>query len=49
MRTHNGNVGAVIADISTVTYDTLKKYDIPYDEVYFVMGLECLIGLTIPE
>ena len=35
MRTHGGNVGAVVADISTVTFDTLKKYDIPYDEVYF--------------
>jgi len=35
MRTHGGNIGAVVADISTVTFDTLKKYDIPYDEVYF--------------
>jgi capsule biosynthesis phosphatase len=35
MKTHNGNVGAVIADISDVTISTLKKYDIPYDELHF--------------
>lgn len=35
MRTHGGNVGAVMADISKVTFDTLDKFDIPYDEVYF--------------
>lgn len=35
MRTHYGNVGAVIADIGQITLDTLKKFDIPYDEIYF--------------
>jgi capsule biosynthesis phosphatase len=35
MKTHNGNVGRVIADISRVTLDTLDKFDIPYDEIYF--------------
>jgi capsule biosynthesis phosphatase len=35
MRTHNGNVGGVIADIGKITIDTLDKYGIPYDEIYF--------------
>ena len=35
MKTHSGNVGRVIADISRVTLDTLDKFDIPYDEIYF--------------
>jgi len=35
MKTHGGNVGRVIADISRVTLDTLDKFDIPYDEIYF--------------
>jgi capsule biosynthesis phosphatase len=35
MKTHNGNVGAVISDIGRVTFDTLDKFDIPYDEIYF--------------
>lgn len=35
MRTHHGNVGAVIADIGQITLDTLKKFEIPYDEIYF--------------
>jgi capsule biosynthesis phosphatase len=35
MRTHKGNVGAVIADISKITIDTLSKYEIPYDELIF--------------
>lgn len=35
MKTHKGNVGAVISDIAKVTFDTLDKYDIPYDEIYF--------------
>ena len=35
MKTHNGNVGAVISDIAQLTLDTLKKYDIEYDELYF--------------
>ena len=35
MRTHSGNVGKVIADIGEITINTLKKFDIPYDEVVF--------------
>lgn len=35
MRTHNGNVGAVIADIGCITFEQLKLYDIPYHEVFF--------------
>ena len=35
MRTHKGNVGAVVADISKTTIDTLSKYEIPYDELIF--------------
>lgn len=35
MRTHNGNIGMCIADIGMTTIDTLKKFEIPYDELYF--------------
>ena len=35
MKTHHGNVGAVISDIGRVTFDTLDKFEIPYDEIYF--------------
>jgi len=35
MKTHNGNVGAVISDIGRVTFDTLDRFEIPYDEIYF--------------
>jgi len=35
MRTHNGNVGGVIADIGKITMDTLSKFNIPYDELVF--------------
>jgi capsule biosynthesis phosphatase len=35
MRTHGGNVGAIIADIGEITMNTLKKFDIPYDELFF--------------
>ena len=35
MRTHNGNVGSVIADIGQITMDTLLKFNIPYDELVF--------------
>lgn len=35
MKTHNGNIGAVTSDIGRVTFDTLDKFDIPYDEIYF--------------
>jgi|TARA_B110000285_G_scaffold149640_1_gene167050 capsule biosynthesis phosphatase len=35
MRTHGGNVGAIIADIGAITMNTLKEFDIPYDELFF--------------
>ena len=35
MRTHNGNVGSIVADVGSITLDTLNKFDIPYDELYF--------------
>lgn len=35
MKTHNGNVGMCISDIGQITYDTLKKFDIPCDELHF--------------
>lgn len=35
MKTHNGNVGAVVADIANITFDSLNKFNIPYDEIYF--------------
>lgn len=35
MKTHGGNVSKVISDIGRVTFDTLDKYDIPYDEIHF--------------
>lgn len=35
MRTHGGNVGGVIADIGQITLDTLSKFEIPFDEIYF--------------
>ncbi|CAF1536015.1 unnamed protein product [Adineta steineri] len=30
MKTHQGNVGAVIADIGKITLETLTKFNIPY-------------------
>ena len=35
MKTHNGNVGKIIADIGKITIDTLERFNIPYDELYF--------------
>ncbi len=35
MKTHNGNVGKINADVGKITFDTLDKFDIPYDEIYF--------------
>lgn len=35
MKTHSGNVGKVQADISKVTFDTLDRFNISYDEIYF--------------
>lgn len=35
MKTHKGNVGAVIADVGHITLDTLARFNIPYDEILF--------------
>jgi len=35
MKTHNGNCGKVLTDIGKVTFDTLERFDIPYDEIHF--------------
>ena len=35
MKTHKGNTGRVLADIGKITFDTLEKFNIPYDEIYF--------------
>ena len=35
MKTHKGNVGKLMADIGKITFDTLEKFNIPYDEIYF--------------
>lgn len=35
MKTHKGNVGKIIQDVGKITVDTLEKFKIPYDELYF--------------
>jgi capsule biosynthesis phosphatase len=35
MKTHKGNIGKCMYDIGKITFDTLQKYDIPFDEIYF--------------
>ena len=35
MLTHKHNIGAVIKDIGRITFDTLEKFNIPYDELIF--------------
>jgi capsule biosynthesis phosphatase len=35
MKTHHGNIGKIMSDVGKITFDTLLKYDIPYDEIYF--------------
>ena len=35
MRTHNSNIGLILKDISKITYESLEKFNIPYDEIYF--------------
>ena len=35
MKTHKGNTGKLMADIGKITFDTLEKFSIPYDEIYF--------------
>ena len=35
MLTHNHNVGKVMKDIALVTFETLNKFNIEYDEILF--------------
>ena len=35
MKTHNGNTGKVLADAGKITFETLEKFNIPFDEIYF--------------
>jgi capsule biosynthesis phosphatase len=35
MTTHGHNIGATIRDIGRITFDTLEKFEIPYDELIF--------------
>ena len=35
MKTHNGNNGKIMADVGKITFDTLEKFNIYYDEIYF--------------
>ena len=35
MKTHNGDIGKINADIGKITFETLEKFNIPYDEIYF--------------
>ncbi len=35
MRTNSGNLGNVLADIGKITFETLEKFNIPFDEIYF--------------
>ena len=35
MRTHSGNIGKILYDVGKITFDTLEKYNIPFDEIYF--------------
>ena len=35
MKTCDGNVGKVISKIGMVTLNWLRKYKVPYDEIYF--------------
>lgn len=35
MSTHAGNAGKALADIGRTTFETLEKFEIPFDEIYF--------------
>lgn len=35
MKTHGGNIGLIVRDIGQITLDTLNKFEVPYDEIYF--------------
>ena len=35
MKTHSGNVGKILCDIGKITFNTLEKFNIIFDEIYF--------------
>ena len=35
MKTHKGNVGAIVADVGKLTMETLERFGIPFDELHF--------------
>ena len=35
MKSSNGNIGKVNSSIGKITFDTLDKFEIPFDEIYF--------------
>jgi len=35
MKTHSGNMGAVMKDVGVITFNTLAEFNIPYDEIIF--------------
>ncbi|KAH7350599.1 capsule biosynthesis phosphatase [Rhexocercosporidium sp. MPI-PUGE-AT-0058] len=35
MRTHQGNVGAILKDVGPVTFEQLERYEIPYHDIHF--------------
>lgn len=35
METHSGNIGKVLAAQGAILFEWLKKYQIPFDEIYF--------------
>ncbi|KAH7420160.1 capsule biosynthesis phosphatase [Cadophora sp. MPI-SDFR-AT-0126] len=35
MRTHNGNVGAILRDVGVVTFQQLARYEIPFHDIHF--------------
>ena len=35
MTTHGGNIGKIFADVGKTTLDTLEKFEIPFDEIFF--------------
>ena len=35
MKTHQENIGTLMKNIGFITFETLDKFDIPYDEIYF--------------
>ena len=35
MKTHKGNVGAVLKDVAEITFRTLSEFEVPFDEICF--------------